>query len=166
MNNGIEIERNNVTVAEFLNYIKIQCGKKGLDIGFTRDDFEKPHNEYSMSYFVKDGRKICHNAFYEIVNKLRRKHEIRYDEKGRFIACYYTDDFEEYQERELRRVDWEYDAKDAPCKAETINQFAYNLQTYILNFDGSCYNEICEFTFDIENRGHGYYYQINKEAAA
>ena len=27
------------------------------------------------------------------------------------------------------------------------------------------YNEICEFTFDDEKTGHGYYYQANRDAA-
>ena len=34
----------------------------------------------------------------------------------------------------------------------------------ILSFDGSMYNEICEFTFDDEKTGHGYYYQANRDA--
>ncbi len=62
--------------------------------------------------------------------------------------------------------DWRYElpAEDAPCQAETCRDLPYDCQTYILNFDGSCYNEICEFTFDDEKRGHGYYYQMNRDA--
>lgn len=59
----------------------------------------------------------------------------------------------------------ETDAADAPCKSEVCRDLPYDFQTFILNFDGSCFNEICEFTFDDEKTGHGYYYQANKDAA-
>ena len=55
--------------------------------------------------------------------------------------------------------------EDAPAMAEIVRQLPYDMQTYILNFDGSIYNLICEFTFDGEGLGHGYYYQMNKDAA-
>lgn len=38
----------------------------------------------------------------------------------------------------------------------------YSMQTYILQ-DGRLYNEICEFEFDDEKTGHGYYYLIDAE---
>jgi hypothetical protein len=57
----------------------------------------------------------------------------------------------------------EYPGEDAPCVSEICTSRPYNCHTYILNFDGSCYNEICEFTFDSETHGHGYYFQLNKE---
>ena len=62
--------------------------------------------------------------------------------------------------------EWRHElpAEDAPCQAETSRNLPYDCQTYILNFDGSCYNEICEFTFDDEKRGTGYYYQLNRDA--
>lgn len=50
---------------------------------------------------------------------------------------------------------------EKPCKAEKSVSRPYEMQTYILNWDGSCYNEICEFDFDNEKTGHGYYYLIN-----
>ena len=37
----------------------------------------------------------------------------------------------------------------------------YNMQTYIRFANGELYNEICEFEFDEEKKGHGYYYLIN-----
>jgi hypothetical protein len=40
----------------------------------------------------------------------------------------------------------------------------FEMHTYIKNFDGSVYNEICEFTFWDDKRGNGYYYQANKDA--
>lgn len=55
------------------------------------------------------------------------------------------------------------DAKNMPCKSEICRTLPYDWQTYVLNFDGSMYNEICEFTFDDEKTGHGYYYQANRD---
>lgn len=37
----------------------------------------------------------------------------------------------------------------------------YEMQTFCKWIDGTQYNEICEFSFDDEKRGHGYYYLIN-----
>lgn len=59
---------------------------------------------------------------------------------------------------------YEESAENAPCKAEICRDLPYDCQTFVCNFDGACYNEICEFTFDDEKTGHGYYYQMNKEA--
>ena len=157
----IEIQRNNVSVSEFLNYIKNQCGKKGMTFDFDRGNFENPTEEYSSSYSVIDGKKKCYFSEYRMVTKYRRKHKSFVLPNG-YIRYWYTDEFEEYQEKELYSYDREYDAEDAPCKSEVTRNFAYDHQTYILFFDGTCYNEICEFTFDSDNRGHGYYYQFNK----
>jgi len=57
----------------------------------------------------------------------------------------------------------EYPAENAPAEAETCRTKPLDYQTYILNYDGSMFNEICEFTFDDEKRGHGYYYQANRD---
>ena len=38
----------------------------------------------------------------------------------------------------------------------------YDMQTYIRQ-DGRLYNEICEFEFDDEKTGHGYYYLVDAE---
>ena len=38
--------------------------------------------------------------------------------------------------------------------------------TIVRIFDGDCYNEICEFTFDDEKTGHGYYYQMQKSGVS
>lgn len=54
-----------------------------------------------------------------------------------------------------------HDEPGRPCKAEKSVSRPYEMQTYILNWDGSCYNEICEFEFDDEKTGHGYYYLSN-----
>ena len=37
----------------------------------------------------------------------------------------------------------------------------YEMQTYLRYPSGAVYNEICEFEFDDEKTGHGYYYLIN-----
>ena len=41
----------------------------------------------------------------------------------------------------------------------------YEMQTYLRYPNGATYNEICEFEFDDEKTGHGYYYLVNVEAA-
>lgn len=53
---------------------------------------------------------------------------------------------------------------EKPCKAEKSVSRPYEMQTYVLNWDGSCYNEICEFQFDDDKTGYGYYYLVNTEA--
>jgi hypothetical protein len=35
---------------------------------------------------------------------------------------------------------------------------------YVLNFDGSMFNEICEFTFWNNKFGNGYYFQAGKDS--
>lgn len=39
----------------------------------------------------------------------------------------------------------------------------YEMQTYLRYPNGTVYNEICEFTFDDEKTGYGYYYLVNVE---
>jgi hypothetical protein len=56
------------------------------------------------------------------------------------------------------------DGTDAAAKAETLRIKPLDYQSYGLFHDGSCYNEICEFTFDDDKRGHGYYYKANTDA--
>ncbi len=56
-----------------------------------------------------------------------------------------------------------HDEPGRPCKAEKSVSHPYEMQTYILNWDGSCYNEICEFEFDDEKTGWRYYYLCNTE---
>jgi len=160
-----EIERNNVTVSEFLTYVATMCQKKGVERGFSREDFESPAQEQSSSYSVVDGKKLCHFSEKREVTKFRRKHasyEIPNGFGGTFTRYYYTDEIEEYTETELYRYDQEHSAEDAPCKSEIYRTFPYDYQCYGLNWDGTCYNETCEFTFDDDKRGHGYYYFCTK----
>lgn len=56
-----------------------------------------------------------------------------------------------------------HDDPEKPCKAEKSISKPYQMQTFVLNWDGSRYNEIVEFEFDDDTRGHGYYYLINTE---
>lgn len=51
-----------------------------------------------------------------------------------------------------------------PAQSEVVKALPYDQQTYVLNFDGSVYNEIVEFTFDDDKKGVGYYYILNTEA--
>lgn len=123
MNYVIEIERNNVTLSQFLNYIDSRCKKLNIDFSIKKDDFLNPVIEYNNSYRVTNGIKYCFDG--------NRNYHV--------------------------------DGSDAPCEAEILTTLPLNFQTYILNFDGSAYNEICEFTFDKYKRGHGYYFQLNKD---
>lgn len=53
----------------------------------------------------------------------------------------------------------------APGKAEVIRTLPWDMHLYYLGFDGSLYNLICEFQFDTDTKGTGYYFQaIKKEA--
>ena len=162
-NYNIEIERNNVTLAQFFRYVRQQCEKKGIDFSIERETFEKPLSESSYRYTVINGEKKCHSEEYRVVTHLRRKLASYETQKG-FIHYNYTDELEEYQKTELCHYDWTEPGTNAPCRAETRKTFAYDYQTYILNFDGSMFNEICEFTFDDGKTGHGYYYQANRDA--
>lgn len=47
------------------------------------------------------------------------------------------------------------------CEYEKSISRPYEMQTYIRSTNGDVYNEICEFVFDSEKTGHGYYYLIN-----
>lgn len=123
---AIELQRNNVTVAEFFSAIKAACKKKGMSFDLDRENFENPHGLSDDTYTVRDGIKYAR-----------------------------------YGKGEPTR---EYDGSDAGAKAETYRVKPYDYQCYILNHDGSMWNESCEFTFDDEKRGHGYYYQASKEA--
>jgi hypothetical protein len=163
MDYQIEITRNNVTLAQFMASVKHACKQKGIPFDIDRDMFEHPDNEYSQSYTVIDGVQKCHYSEYRTVTGYRRKIASYTTSEG-FTRYYYTDEIEEYQERKLCSWDDIHPAEDAGAKAEAYRQFAYDYQTYVLNWDGSMYNEICEFTFDDEKRGHGYYYQVNRDA--
>ena len=57
----------------------------------------------------------------------------------------------------------EHDINDAYNQSEIYKVKPLEYQSYTLGFDGSCYNEICEFTYDDDKKGSGYYYQVNKE---
>ena len=101
-NYSIEIERNNVTLAQFLRYVRQQCEKKGIYMEIDRDEFEKPSRPESYSYTVIDGEKKCHSASYRTMTNLRRKLASYKTVKG-YTRFYYTDEFEEYEaEKEAR----------------------------------------------------------------
>lgn len=65
-----------------------------------------------------------------------------------------------------RGDDLNFDYKRDPaeyhgCTHEKSISRPYEMQTYIRYNNGALYNEICEFTFDDEKTGYGYYYLIN-----
>lgn len=104
----IEIERNNVTPAQFLAYLR-QMQKRHPEMA----------NDFDLRMFATDEG---------------------YDSS-------YTDGTPDTK----------------PCEAETCKGRAYDKQTYIRNFDGSCYNEIIEFQFWDDKTGYGYYYTVQKD---
>ena len=72
-NYSIEIQRNNVTLAQFLRYVRQQCEKKGIYMEINREEFENPYRPESYSYTVVNGEKKCHSAEYITTKSLRRK---------------------------------------------------------------------------------------------
>jgi hypothetical protein len=163
-NYQIEISRNNVTLAQFFAMVKFECKKRGIDFYLNKDEFENPTSEYLSSYTIIGDKKKCYFEEMRDITEMKRKLASYTTHEG-FTRYYYTDEFEPITTRKREHWQSEELAEDAPCKAEKFCQFACNYQTYVLNFDGSCYNEICEFTFDDDKTGHGYYYQLNKDAA-
>ena len=105
MNYHIEIERTNVTVKQFLSYVKKQCEAKGIGYGgVSFDDFTNPTRPDDSRYFVLEDKAVVRC-------------------NGKEIPA------------------WE--AK-MPCKSEIYTNMPDRYQMYILNWDGSCYNEIIE----------------------
>lgn len=102
----IEIQRSNVTPAQFLAYVRSQLKKHGLrDLASDLD----------LQYFV--GGYDLNSSYHDVPGK--------------------------------------------PCKAEKSVSKPYEMQTYLQNWDGTEYNEICEFDFYDEKTGNGYYYLFN-----
>ena len=162
-NYSIEIQRNNVTLAQFLRYVRQQCEKKGIYMEIDREEFENPCRPESSSYAVINGQKKCHSAGYRTM--MHHWHKIAsYQTSQGFTRYYYTDELEAYEETTLYHNDWMEDGADTPCQAEICKTIPYDFQFYVLNHDGSMYNEICEFTFDDEKTGYGYYYQANSDS--
>lgn len=100
----IEIQRSNVTPAQFLAYVRHNVDRKGGEM--LRGDL-------SLEYF-KAGN------------------------------------------------DLNFDYKHDGMHEKSVSK-PYEMQTYIRYENGATYNEICEFAFDDEKTGHGYYYLVNVE---
>jgi hypothetical protein len=169
MEKYIEIQRNNVTVAEFLRYIRQRCEKKGLSFDLSREDFESPRRHYLNRYSCTGNKRHDYNADGGMRSKMRPVYAEARTESGRLLSLYKTGELEVYEEYEVvfsEKTEEFTEDNRPPCKAETCKSFPYDHQMYILNWDGSCYNEIIEFTFDDDKRGSGYYYQMHKEADA
>jgi uncharacterized protein YegP (UPF0339 family) len=137
MNISIEIERNHVTVAAFLAYVKKQCAQKGIAFDIDRHMFENPTQNLYRSYHVKDGIKYCTTGY-----------KRRNGQTGGVETVFSNSEYE----------------ADTGAEAETSREFPLDWQTYIRMFDGSVYNEICEFNFDDEKHGRGYFFVLSKDA--
>lgn len=115
----IEIQRNNVTLKEFFNYIKKQCIKKGIEFSLDIKEFENPSYQTNQTHYGEDDKKIS------IINNTK----------------------------------FETERNGYPCKIETIRKLQFDYQVFGKMTDGYMYNEICEFEFDEDNKGSGYYYK-------
>lgn len=60
------------------------------------------------------------------------------------------------------RLEYEFKTEEGMPKSEMSKCLPYDYHNAVVNQDGSMWNEICEFTFDDENKGTGYFYTINK----
>lgn len=99
----VEFERNNVTPAQFLAYVRHMVDKKGGR--YLRSDLD-------LAYFAAG-------------------------------------------------KDLNFDTKHDGITEKSISK-PYEMQTYIKYSESGCvYNEICEFVFDDDKTGHGYYYLVN-----
>lgn len=56
-----------------------------------------------------------------------------------------------------------HDVPEKPCRAEKSVSRPYEMQTFVLNWDGTVYNMIMEFTFDDDKTGTGYFYFVNDD---
>ena len=73
VNYSIEIEHNNVTLAQFLWYVRQQCEKKSIYMEIEQKTFRKPSPKGSYSCSVIDREKDCYSTEYLTVTKFRRK---------------------------------------------------------------------------------------------
>lgn len=106
----IEIQRSNVTPAQFLAYVRSRVDAKGGEM--LRSDL-------SLDYF-------------------KRGDDLNFD---------------------IRHEEPEFDGLHEKSVSKP-----YEMQTFLHYSNGAVYNEICEFDFDSEKTGHGYYYLVNVEA--
>lgn len=105
----IEIQRSNVTPAQFLAYVRSRVDAKGGEM--LRSDL-------SLDYF-------------------KRGDDLNFD---------------------IHHEEPEFDGLHEKSVSKP-----YEMQTYLRYSNGAVYNEICEFEFDSEKTGHGYYYLVNVE---
>lgn len=124
-------------------------------------EVEVSRNNVTLSAFFSAVKAACKKKGSEC-NVIREEFEKPIAEYN--ISYHVKDGIKYWSENNGRTI--EYDATDAPNKSETYRIKPLDFQTYILNFDGSMFNEICEFTFDDDKRGHGYYYQANRDKGA
>ena len=106
----IEIQRSNVTPAQFLAYVRNRVDAKGGEM--LRSDL-------SLDYF-------------------KRGDDLNFD------IHHEEPEFDGLHEKSISKP--------------------YEMQTFLHYSNGAVYNEICEFEFDSEKTGHGYYYLVNVEA--
>lgn len=124
----IELQRNHVTPAQFLAYVRAQCRKNGCETAITLEDFRDDKNPTMRSLRIVGTDEIfCGSS-----------------ESGNIVRSVSPAviPLEPYEFTE-----------------EIFISEPYHSHIYFQRVDGVGYNEICEFSFDDEYFGHGYYYQ-------
>lgn len=120
----IELERSNVTVAQFFSYVRSKCREKGIEFGINKGSFENPETIDIVGYYVDENKGIA----------------VSVPDKKEWCK-----------------------ASEAPARIEIVASAPYSFKEYFRGWDNSFYNEICEFTFDKESIGHGYYYKVESD---
>ena len=138
------------------NYIESTKRTKNKDYKMV----EMQRNDITLSQFFSQIKTECKKKGLDFSLERDRK-EFENPPRLTNIHYYIKDDKQIYTNDGYRT---EHPASEASCKSEIYRVKPLDYQSYQLNFDGSCYNEICEFTYDDEKTGHGYYYQVCKDA--
>ena len=118
-------------------------------------DVEVNRHNVTLASFLCTVRSACENKGMTC-NIDRDEFERPYSTNN--VRYFVKDGIKYYSFNHDRAV--ELDGQDAACKSEVCRTLPLDYQTYIQSWDGNVFNEICEFAFDNEKKGTGYYYQL------
>jgi hypothetical protein len=124
------------------------------------DVVELQRNNVTLSQFFSYIKTQCNKKGLDF--GLERDKDVFENPPTLINTCYYIKDGKQIYTTDGYRT--ERPASEASFQSEIYRVKPLTYQSYALGFDGSCFNEICEFTYDDETTGHGYYYQVCKEA--
>jgi hypothetical protein len=120
-----------------------------------RQAVEVTRHNVTLAGFLSSVRSACENKGMSCDID---RDEFEYPSSPSSTSYYVKDGIKYYSFNHDRVV--EHDGQDAACEAEVCRTLPLDYQTYIKGWDGDVFNEICEFTFDDEKKGSGYYYQL------